>query len=130
MPKASNIDVREILDGVAPYDVIEILWLDASVTTNTKNKINNKVIATYIRLIAQFIDIVEDSTYGVEHLILATIESHPDNPTIISIPLASVVNVHPIDMERMRIKRVGTIGHPFLTGSYVKVISGRDMTHD
>lgn len=122
MPKASNINVREILSKVGPYDVIQVFWLDASVTTNTKGKINNKVIATYKWSIGQFYDIITDKTYGIEHLVLISVDSHPDNPIVISIPLGSVANVKPVDLDHDRIKSVNRLGIPFLTGRYVKII--------
>jgi len=95
-------------------DLIEVKWLDACKVTNVK-RLQNKVYATYKKVVGYFWCILNDKLYGQEYLILYTEETDFNKRTIVSIPVAVVMNVQVL---RRPVKTVSDAGDPYLEGGY------------
>jgi hypothetical protein len=121
----SSKTVKETLAEIGPNDIIKVSWCDASITINTRGKVDNQIIATYKWNIGYYWDVIPDKLYGVPHLVLVSLESHPDNPTVISIPVSVITKIELIGPNE-RIKSLSCVGMPFLTGKYVKIAARGD----
>ena len=105
-------------------DIIEIHFLDASKSRGVK-RIDNKVVATYKKLIGLFMCVEPDQLYGQPHLLMEDLtEGTLDRPTIYSVLVASIVKVKRINNNTK--KTVGDIGYPYLAGNKVKIAHKND----
>lgn len=87
-----NGDENPDFEGIGRGDLVEIIWLDASLSRGI-SKISNRVVATYKRTVGRFVGIFKDRQYKHPHVL---IQHEIDEGGIIdvsSVPLGIVVGV-------------------------------------
>ncbi|MBA7504849.1 hypothetical protein ES706_03507 [subsurface metagenome] len=92
LQQAVGNHIRKLLAGISPGDVVEIHWLDASMSREVI-KITDRIIATHKCTLGRFIGIFQDAQFSMPHLLLSTETTDRAAVDMTSIPAAVVVGV-------------------------------------
>ena len=116
--------LRETIYGLREGDIVEIHFCDASKNRRVK-RLDNKVVACYKKVVAEFYSIVPDTAYGVEHMLLFDLtEGEIDRPTVWSIPVPSIIAV--LIITGQPTKETSDIGSVYLGGNKLKIVTRED----
>ena len=121
MPRMYNpAHVLEALEMLEFGDVIEVYWLDASMSFFIRQEdiTENKVMASYKKQTGDFFAIKTDKLYYKKHLIM-TLECHNGKYTVFSVPIDCLTRVTILGKNRSY-KHVSGVGNVYLGGKDVK----------
>ncbi len=80
-----------ILNNVKSGTVVEVVWVDASITRNA-NKVSEKVYATYKRSLGWFLGVYREKLFGKEFAVFV-VETTNGRKHMLSVPLENIVEV-------------------------------------
>lgn len=92
LQQAVGNHIRKLLAGISPGDVVEIHWLDASMSREVI-KITDRIIATHKCTLGRFIGIFQDARFDASHILLSMETTDGAAADITSIPTAIVVDI-------------------------------------
>lgn len=92
LKEAVRNHLREMLEGISIGDVVEIHWLDASLSRGV-TKITNRTIATYKRTLGRFVGAFKDLRYGHPYIVVQHEVDEGGVNDVSSIPAAVVAGV-------------------------------------
>jgi len=110
--------VTEELAKLRKGDVIEVKFIDACRFNNvSRHRITeNRVFATYKRVIGEYFTTAIDMMYGEPFLILI-VEQTDSRVDIVSIPERCVQRIEKLRRNRPTVKDISNVGAPMLSGS-------------
>jgi len=99
--------------------IVELHWADASKNLNVK-KIDNRVVACYKKVVGRFLMRWNEKMYGLEYLVLESIEPEFGIVPIWCILSVSVVYVQWIEKKPKKV--TSSIGNVYLSGGKLKIV--------
>ncbi len=118
-PLANRDRVIENVARLKPGDVVELHWADASKNLNVKH-IDNRVVACYKKVVGRFIMFWNEKVYGLEYVVLESIEPEFGDVPIWCILSSSIVYV--LWIERKPKKVTSPVGQVYLGGGRLKIV--------
>lgn len=122
MGKKSVVDRDKVLEHIAMLrrgDVVELHWADASKNLGVK-KIDNRVVSCYKKFVGRFLMRWNEKMYGLEYLVLESIEPEFGDIPVWSILSASVVYVYWIEKKPKKV--TSPVGQVYLNGGKLKIV--------
>jgi len=112
---------QKVVDELAKLhrgNFVEIKFIDACRFNNVSRRRiqENKVFATYKRIVGEYYGTLMDMTYG-EPFVVLIVEETNGNVDIVSVPERNIQKVEQLRRKRPTIKDVSDAGTPMLTGS-------------
>lgn len=120
--KKYHVSREKVLANIARIqqgDVVELHWADASKNLGVK-KIDNRVVSCYKKFVGRFIMRWNEKLYGLEYLVLESIEPEFGDVPIWCILTASVVYVHWVGKKPKKV--TSAVGQVYLNGGKLKIV--------